>query len=378
MQKRMTKIVAILLSLSLLAESFSPATSVNAAKNNQAEILQPTSVKNDVANATQSQPEVVTELPKERTLNSNTYLLSDGEKELVTYMDDIRYKDASGKLVDYEPELVRIGKKDRKILEKAELLTEDTSGGINDSISGSEEKRELATVGEYAYVNKQGDSKQFFPETLSADSPIYLIKDNYEASIAPVSTDTKEVEVTNDTIEDAYEKEKNVPIDVSYEATREESTFTYRSMEDGVKESIVLQNAPESNIWKFELSLKGAYAKLDNLEPEKPMLSGNHYNAGLSFFDEKTNALVGGIEAPNMNDATGEKYSDALYYTLEETAHNKDTHSYLITLYADSEYLNAADTTYPVTIDPSLTWNESGNLASNYVLKSSPGTNYYS
>ena len=117
------KITAIVLSACLLSESLSPAAPVDAAKTTPTE--QTTEAKTIATNVTESQPEVVTELPKERTLNSNTYLLSDGEKELVTYMDDIRYKDASGKLVDYEPELVRIGKKDRKVLENIDIYKKD-------------------------------------------------------------------------------------------------------------------------------------------------------------------------------------------------------------------------------------------------------------
>ena len=59
--------------------------------------------------------------------------------------------------------------------------------------------------------------------------------------------------------------------------------------------------------------------------------------------------LVNQILPPNMNDATGEAYSEDLAYTIEEKEDETDT--YILTLTIDKKYLKAKEREYPVTIE---------------------------
>ena len=52
-------------------------------------------------------PQVVKELKEFNTANSTTYLLSNGDRRLEIYGEDIRYKE-NGKYVEYNPELKKI------------------------------------------------------------------------------------------------------------------------------------------------------------------------------------------------------------------------------------------------------------------------------
>ena len=82
----------------------------------------------------------------DKTLNTTTFELADGQKKLIAYGYNVRYKDENGNLVDYEPELIEV---------EDVAKTEDISSG-------------------YSYVNKKGDSKQYLPERLTKETPILL------------------------------------------------------------------------------------------------------------------------------------------------------------------------------------------------------------
>ena len=57
-------------------------------------------------------------------------------------------------------------------------------------------------------------------------------------------------------VEDAQGEKEEKPVKVSYESQKKECTFSYQSLNMGIKESIVLTKAPEGNVLKFQLSGK--------------------------------------------------------------------------------------------------------------------------
>ena len=149
-------------------------------------------------------------------------------------------------------------------------------------------------------------------------------------------------------------KEKQVK--VSYESEKKDCTFSYESLNTGVKESIVLTKAPEGNVLKFHFKAKG-------LTPKKNAMDG-----GISFLDEETDEIVASLEAPNINDATGKAYSEELYYDIEPDG---EEDSYLLTLHLDEDYFQDKDREYPVTIDPTVSWTGSTNFWDVYVINGS-------
>ena len=164
-------------------------------------------------------------------------------------------------------------------------------------------------------------------------------------------------------VEDAQGEKEEKPVKVSYESQKKECTFSYQSLNMGIKESIVLTKAPEGNVLKFRFQAKG-------LVPKKNILDG-----GISFLDEKTEDLVATLEAPNMNDHTGKAYSEKLSYDIESDG---EEGSYLLTLHLDEDYFQDKDRQYPVTIDPTVTWTGSTDFWDVYVINGSyKNTNFY-
>lgn len=97
---------------------------------------------------------------KENTETSTTFQVGEGKKVSVFYQEPVRFRDESGKLIDYNPALVKV------------------------SGAKSENKENLK---DYAYENKEGDSKQYFPEKLTEETPLLMEKDGYST----MSTETR-------------------------------------------------------------------------------------------------------------------------------------------------------------------------------------------
>ena len=351
-------------------------------------IVHETTVVGAAETVPKEKKEVVEE---ESTKDSTTFQMKDGKKQTVFYGQDVRFEDKNGDLQEYDPSLVRV--------------TE----------SKSEQGEDLK---DYQYENKEGDKKHYLPKDLSEETPVLMENGKYQISFAPIygqetkneeekktedpGTDSvedavsqaeeavrsisadgsSEKETAEDTedaltsvkeldrqaiedlpVEDAQGEKEEKPVKVSYESQKKECTFSYQSLNMGIKESIVLTKAPEGNVLKFRFQAKG-------LVPKKNILDG-----GISFLDEKTEDLVATLEAPNMNDHTGKAYSEKLSYDIEPDG-GED--SYLLTLHLDEDYFQDKDRQYPVTIDPTVTWTGSTDFWDVYVINGSyKNTNFY-
>ena len=90
--------------------------------------------------------EEMTEGIIEKTESKTVYQLKNGLKKEVIHDSNIRYYD-DGKLIDNDPTLVKI--KENETSNKTDLS-------------------------DYAYENKNGENKNYFPEKISKDTPILL------------------------------------------------------------------------------------------------------------------------------------------------------------------------------------------------------------
>lgn len=306
--------------------------------------------------------EIIKELVNERTENSNTYLLKSGAKKLVMFSDDVRYEDEDGEFVDYNPELSFLS---RKGVESVKEVAEET-----DMIQTEKTTK-------YKYENIKGDSKQYLPSVVAEDTPILMEKDKYKVAFAPIQEKNENVFADDtfissrmiiDTIENAYEESREGRTGVNYTNKDNSIKLSYESMSFGVKETIVLNEIPESNKFSFVLKTEGMEAKLD--------YTGN----SISFIDRQgeEEQIVGGIDMPFMNDATEAAYSEDITYELEEISHGENQyHEYRFTMVVSEEYLSAPERAYPVKIDPTATWTGSSKVQDVYVLNSAASTNYY-
>ena len=266
-----------------------------------------------------------------KTENSTIYQLDDGMKREVIHDSNIRFEE-DGKLIDYDPSLVKI---------------EDNKTENNTDIS------------EYAYENNKGDKKNYIPESISEETPIILENNNYQITISPTEKETKKVKVEDENVLNIYDEEVNLPVKAIYEAKDEKSLLEYISKENGIKENIILNEVPDSNVFEYEIKLDGSKPKKCELEES------------IVFIDDNTNDVVASIDTPFMNDASNNAYSEEITYDISSKQGEEDT--YILTMIVDEEYLKSKDRQYPVTIDPTITWSGDSNIIDTYIIS---GTKY--
>lgn len=296
----------------------------------------------------------------DKTLNTTTFELADGQKKLIAYGYNVRYKDENGNLVDYEPELIEV---------EDVAKTEDISSG-------------------YSYVNKKGDSKQYLPERLTKETPILLQNDEYQVKYRPLfsnedteiysnRTDDKltgqniysenisKVEISSDIVENLYEDKEEINNTATYKSLDNNIAFQYISQPNGLKENIILNEKPESNVFSYEYQLDGLTPVLSEETNEIIFYNGD---------DE----AVGEIGAPNMNDATGKAYSEDIKYQIDKCEENENT--YIISMIIEEGYFESKEREYPIEIDPTVSWSNSSKIYDTYVLSGSSysDSNFYS
>jgi RHS repeat-associated protein len=240
------------------------------------------------------------------TMYSNKYAGEDGSTIEAYYDEPIRYKDQNGKLKEYNSKLISTSSK------KAVAY----SGEVNSEIYGKKT---------YLFENQLGDSKQFFPKELNSNSPILMEKENYSISFAPEEISKNNAELKDGTVE--------------YRIERKNITYNYESLNNGVKESIIFDKVPEENKYSFSYTLDGMYMKI-----EKKL------NA-VGLYDKKTKKQVGVLQTPYLLDSTKSNYS---YNIATKVSNNKN--EWTVTYTLPEEYLKNDKVTYPVTLDPTVTW----------------------
>lgn len=272
------------------------------------------------------------ELPEHRTPNSTTFVLSDNQYRTDYYASDVRYEDENGNLIDFDSSLKKLKK------------NEKTSEGDRD-LSG------------YKYENIAGEKKNYFPEKISEDTPVLMENDDYAIKITPCIEDKAiafdDVSIDKEEIENIYGDTEEKIISASYES--DEEVFQYESENNGIKESIILNEYQGNNVWKFKLQLEGG-------------IQAKKYNKGILFKDSKTDEIVGCIEPPYMNDASNDNYSEKIEYEIQKLEEDSESVTYELTMNVDEEYLTSKDTKYPVVIDPTYTWTGNSGITDVYVL----------
>ena len=266
---------------------------------------------------------------EENTETSTTFDVGDNKKMTVFYQDAVRYENEKGELIDYDPTLISVEE------EKTE----------NDQ-----------NLDDYVYENAEGDKKQYFPETLSAETPILMEHEDYGIAIYPEGT-FKNVKIEKEEYTNSYEETQKVPLKAVYDVQGEAFAYEYTSTSSGVKEEIVLEEKPENNQFQYDLKLTGMTARKNQLDE------------GITLYDSKSEEIVGSIARPNMNDATGEAYSEEL--TCDITKDETEEGLYHVTITADKGYLEDVQRKYPVTIDPSASWSGKSDIGDAYVLNGS-------
>lgn len=290
-------------------------------------------------------PQVSEEDVVAKTETTTTYDIGGGEKMEVIHGGEVRYRNKSGEWVDYDPSLIRI--------KPGERTAEDGS------LAG------------YRYRNKTGDRLQYLPAALSEDTPVIMEREGYHIEITPTDETVRNAKLQNktataeeETIPSVYEGEETLPLNAVYGDEDDAVSLMYTSGENGIKETITLNERPQTNVFEYILDT-GDLAVKENVTDE-----------GLTIYDEETEEIIASVEAPWMNDASGNAYSQDITYTLSSDSNEEGRYRLIMTV--DEEYLEDEERQYPVTIDPTTTWRGDDELRDVYVISGTyAGTNFY-
>jgi len=274
------------------------------------------------------EPEIVYEDVALREENVKHFLLSNGAYIAAVYDSPVHYS-AEGEWKDIDNTLT---------LQNA-LDNEDISGFVNTS-------SELR----FKFANKSSSSKLFRIKYKSYEISWGIAEKSVNSSFAAV-TPGNDGDLTGNEAETAIEK---LYSSVTYANALPDTDIRYDVMGNDVKENIILKSTDASNSISFDLTLKNLTPVLLN-------------DGGISLTDNNTSEEVFVIPAPFMTDAEN-KYSEDVAYTLTQGNGNG---KYILTVTADNTWLSTA--TYPVTVDPVITYGYDGSQSSHY-SQSSPST----
>ncbi len=294
--------------------------------------------------------EIVKELPEERTEYSTVWLNDDGSYTARFYSSPVRYKDDNNNLVDIDSSLI---------------VLKDDNKNIDNST--------------YDYSTKATEVKTYLPSVISKENPVLVSFKDYNVKLIPIEysetakqslkentlSSKNAAELVNSQVTDLYDKISEKVTGLKYSGAKDSINSSvdieYIPLNEGVKENIILNSVPESNKFSFWLEINNAYPEM------------TEYGAIL-FKDNKTKEEIGAIPAPYMFDSSEDTaYSTDVHYELTEAESG-----YILTVVVSEEYLNCTDRVYPVTIDPTVTFEGNDEVRDVYIKSGYPNTNFYS
>lgn len=203
-----------------------------------------------------------------------------------------------------------------------------------------------------------------FAKKITGNHSLYTLHDgSYKITIGLVNANKKVEGVVNNHVSSEEGMTKlqklihidNISSDITYPDILNGVDLEYVIVSNSIKENIIVKEPADSYQYTFTLDLNGLTAEL--------------VNENILLCDSSSGEVVYSIPAPYLYDAAGNESFDA-YYTLSELATGK----YEFTLIADAAWLNAAERSFPVTIDPSLI--DLGQIEDTYVSSLYTTRNY--
>lgn len=215
--------------------------------------------------------------------------------------------------------------------------------------------------GKVKYKNKSNSFDVSFPEEIGKDDYItmgknghtieFAIKLNDKQSIknvsSPKNNSSKKKEKTTDPTE--IMETQNLTASVEYKGKKNEPSFKYSVLPEGIKEDIVISEVPTSKVsYSFTIKTKLAVT----LEQDK---NSENYNS--VTFADTNGETVFYIPAPFMYD-NNETLSEDISVSL--LSDKKNTYTIIYT--PNLEWLKSEERVYPVIVDPVITISDKSNI----------------
>ncbi|MGN6662803.1 MAG: DNRLRE domain-containing protein [Solirubrobacterales bacterium] len=234
-----------------------------------------------------------TELPGKRTATSNTFRLPDGELQTDLYEAPVNFEDEAGEWKPIDEGL------------------EETSSGI---------------------VNGENSFELHLPQQIG-EGAVRLSEAGNWVSYRFLGTPTETAEVEGTA--------------AAYESPSGRFSFELRSLADGLKESILLNDPSAPSAYRYEMRLA------EGLEPRLA-------EDGSIAIEDQAGKLFATVPAPRIEEAGNGPAgpSDAVHYSLEEGAAG----GWILAVEADEAWLSSPDRSFPITLDPGIEVPAASNL----------------
>ena len=317
-------ILALVMVISIVTVSASAATTDNNDATSEqkyttklddpVDIYESVTIENDGAGE-------ITEIVSLRQESAKHFKLPDGTCQAVYYASPVHRKDASGTWQDI----------DNSLTLKSNSTTFSTSDNRMNFAERFVPNESLFTLSENGY----SVSMTLIENTLSSGS-LATMNAADTATLAPQAavTNAPQRQTRWESIDDAVAINNSGSI--KYNSIRQSTDLEYVLVGNEVKENIIVNAPLESYVYNFRLDVSGLQATLEA-------------NGNVSLKDIETGKTKYRIPAPYMFDANG-VVSYAVSYGLVELPNG----SYVLTVTADTEWINDSARTFPVTIDPTL------------------------
>ena len=247
----------------------------------------------------------IVEIVNMRTATDKYFRLDDGSYYVAHYNSDVHYLDDNGVWQDIDNSLAVNGSEIATDNAKIKLAKKTTGNGEIITIHDGNRKLSLALNG--------------------ANKKVAGIISNNETDFDDDTTQLQKMTTLD-----------KISASVRYNDILENVDLEYVIKGANIKENIIVKAKASNYSYSFTLSLNNLVAVLN--EKNEIVIS-----------DSSTSEVVYLIPAPVMWDANN-AYSDDITVSLTDNNNSK----YTLTITADSDWMNASERNYPITIDPPI------------------------
>lgn len=265
----------------------------------------------------------VTEIVSRREENVKHFRLTDGSVQAIVYGRAVHRKDASGNWQDIDNNL---SANNAKI----------SDAYATDDLRLVFAKRFVPNQQIYS-LNENGYSisMKLVVDSLTASSGTMSLDSTAENSVALITNaPMRRSQDKWDSVQEAVSIDNTSKI--VYNNIRNNTDLEYVLTGNDIKENIIIKSAGGDYTYKFEISLDGLDAVLND-------------NGTVSLVDEVTRAEEYSMPCPYMYDAN-DAISNNVHYTLQTNGDNK----YILSVVADKEWIESEDRVFPVVVDPTI------------------------
>ena len=214
----------------------------------------------------------------------------------------------------------------------------------------------LVSKGEDSYTAASTKARISFPESLNDENGISLSSGGKTILMSPFS-DADEEGQEDGRSAMSLEREDVSRNAITYRDESSDAEYRYYAGNMGVKEEIILDGKPLSNVFSFSVSVNEGHFELCS-------------DGSVAIGDDEGSFAY--IKAPSLTDAEGRTdYGNAAYGISEDQGRN----GIILSLTIDEDYLDACS--YPLRIDPTLQFIDENEVYDAYVRSQSPNQNYY-